>query len=56
MNEFKIGDKVRLRDDLEVGRCYGGMIFFFFLKDLQRKDLSIDYICDDGDYTFEVGN
>ena len=24
MNEFKIGDKVRLRDDLEEGEVYGG--------------------------------
>ena len=56
MNEFKIGDKVRLRDDLEVGRCYGGMIFLDGMKDLQGKELTIDYISDDGDYTFEEGN
>ena len=26
MNEFKIGDKVRLRDDLEVGEKYDGVV------------------------------
>ena len=31
MSKFKIGDKVRLRDDLEVGEDYGEITFFFFL-------------------------
>ena len=56
MNEFKIGDKVRLRDDLEEGEVYGGIKFLSGMKDLQRKDLTIDYVSDDGDYTFEEGN
>ena len=56
MNEFKIGDKVRLRDDLEEGEVYGGIKFLSGMKDLQRKDLTIYYVSDDGDYTFEEGN
>ena len=56
MNEFKIGDKVRLRDDLEEGEVYGGLTFLSGMKDLQRKDLTIYYVSDDGDYTFEEGN
>lgn len=56
MNEFKIGDKVRLRDDLEVGEVYGGVTFLSGMKELQGKELTIDYIDKDGDYTFEEGN
>ena len=56
MNEFKIGDKVRLRDDLEEGEVYGGVTFLSGMKELQGKELTIDYIDKDGDYTFEEGN
>ena len=56
MNEFKIGDKVRLRDDLEVGEYYGEIKFLSGMKELQGKELTIDYIDKDGDYTFEEGN
>ena len=56
MNEFKIGDKVRLRDDLEGGEVYGGVTFLSGMKELQGKELTIDYIDKDGDYTFEEGN
>lgn len=56
MNEFKIGDKVRLRDGLEEGEVYGGLTFLSGMKELQGKELTIDYIDKDGDYTFEEGN
>ena len=56
MNEFKIGDKVRLRDDLELGKYYGGIRFLSGMKELQGKELTIDYIDKDDDYTFEEGN
>ena len=56
MNEFKIGDKVRLRDDLEEGEVYGRLTFLSGMKELQGKELIIDYIDKDGDYTFEEGN
>ena len=56
MNEFKIGDKVRLRDDLEEGEVYGALTFLSGMKELQGKELTIDYIDKDGDYTFEEGN
>ena len=56
MNEFKIRDKVRLRDDLEEGEVYGGVTFLSGMKELQGKELTIDYIDKDGDYTFEEGN
>ena len=56
MNEFKIGDKVRLRDDLEEREVYGRITFLSGMKELQGKELTIDYIDKDGDYTFEEGN
>ncbi len=56
MNEFKIGDKVRLRDDLEVGEKYDGVVMLSGMEDLKGKELTIYYISEDGDYTFEEGN
>ena len=56
MNEFQIGDKVKLRDDLEEGEVYGRLTFLSGMKELQGKELTIDYIDKDGDYTFEEGN
>lgn len=56
MNEFKIGDKVRLRDNLEVGEKYNGVIMLSGMEDLKGKELTIYYISEDGDYTFEEGN
>ena len=56
MSKFKIGDKVRLRDDLEEGKVYGGVTFLSGMKELQGKELTIDYIDKDDDYTFEEGN
>ena len=56
MGKFQIGDKVKLRDDLEVRRRYGKLEFLSGMKDLQGKELTIDYIDKDGDYTFEEDN
>ena len=56
MNEFKIGDKVRLRDDLEEGKEYGRLIFVSGMEDLKGKELTIYYISEDGDYTFDEAN
>ena len=55
MNEFKIGDKVKLRDDLEVGRDYGGITFLRDMKDLQGKELTIDRISRQGNYILKEG-
>ena len=55
MNKFKIGDKVRLRDDLEVGRDYGGITFLRDMKDLQGKELTIDRISRQGNYILKEG-
>ena len=53
MNKFKVGDKVRLRDDLEVGRYYGGVRFLSGMKDLQGKELTIYGISQEEDYEFK---
>ena len=55
MNKFKVGDKVRLRDDLEVGRDYGGITFLRDMKDLQGKELTIDRISRQGNYILKEG-
>ena len=55
MNKFKVGDKVRLRDNLEVGRDYGGITFLRDMKDLQGKELTIDRISRQGNYILKEG-
>ena len=55
MSKFKIGDKVRLRDDLEVGRDYGEITFLRDMKDLQGKELTIDRISRQGNYILKEG-
>ena len=55
MNKFKVGDKVKLRDGLEVGRDYGGITFLRDMKDLQGKELTIDRISQQGNYILKEG-
>lgn len=55
MNKFKVGDKVKLRDDLEVGRDYGEITFLRDMKDLQGKELTIDRISRQGNYILKEG-
>ena len=55
MNKFKVGDKVRLRDNLEVGRDYGEITFLRDMKGLQGKELTIDYISQQGNYILKEG-
>ena len=53
MNEFKIGDKVRLRDDLEVGKENGELTFSSGMKKLQGKELTIEGMSLQGNYELE---
>ena len=55
MKKFKVGDKVKLRDDLEVGRDYRGITFLRDMKDLQGKELTIDRISRQGNYILKEG-
>ena len=52
---FKIGDKVKLRDDLEEREVYGGITFLRDMKDLQGKELTIDRISRQGNYILKEG-
>ena len=56
MNKFKVGDKVRLREDLEVGKEYGRVRFLSDMEDLKGRELTIYYISEEGDYTFDEAN
>ena len=55
MGKFKVGDKVKVRDDLKVGRDYGGITFLRDMKDLRGKELTIDYISQQGNYILKEG-
>ena len=55
MSKFEIGDRVKLRDDLKVGRDYGGITFLRDMKDLQGKELTIDRISRQGNYILKEG-
>ena len=51
--KFKVGDKVKLKDDLEVGKKYGKVEFLSGMEDLQDKELIIDNMSRQGNYTFK---
>ena len=53
MNKFKIGDKVRLRDDLEEGEVYGGVSFSSSMNKLKGKELTIEGMSLKGNYEIE---
>ena len=53
MNKFKIGDKVRLRDDLEEGEVYGGVTFSSSMNKLKGKELTIEGMSLKGNYEIE---
>lgn len=38
MAKFKVGDKVRLKEGLEVGRFYGGVPLFQYMKESAEAD------------------
>ena len=53
---FKVGDKVRVRGDLKVGKHYGGKYFGSIMSDMRGKFLVIETIYTDGSYTAEGCN
>ena len=53
MNKFKIGDKVRLRDDLKVGEEYGEVSFSSSINKLKGKELTIEGMSLKGNYEIE---
>ena len=53
MGKFQIGDRLKLRDDLEVRRRYGKLEFLSGMRNLEGKELTIDFISEEGNYGFE---
>ena len=53
MNKVKIGDKVRLRDDLKVGEEYGEVSFSSSMNKLKGKELTIEGMSLKGNYEIE---
>ena len=53
MSKFRVGDKVRLRNDLEEGKEYGGLIFVSGMEYSKGMELIIDDITSLGNYTVE---
>lgn len=51
--KYKIGDKVKLRNDLKVGNNYGGIDFLSGMKDWLNQELTIDSINYERNYTWE---
>ena len=53
MSKYKIGDKVRLRDNLEVEKKYGEIFFFGSMNSLKGKELTIEGMSLKGNYEIE---
>lgn len=52
--KFKVGDRVRVRKDLEVGREYGGYTFTEEMGNVRGRIVTIKSVdCIDNDYTIE---
>ena len=48
--KYKIGDKVRVREDLEVNKVYGEEVFVSQMTPLKGKEVTISYTYSDGYY------
>lgn len=54
--KLKVGDKVRIRSDLEVGKRYGSLTCFSIMKKFKGKEVIISKIDDDGTFLIEEDN
>ena len=55
MSKYNVGDVVKLRDDLEVGKEYGRINFATKMEELKNKPVEIFYRGFQGDYTVQKG-
>ena len=56
MNKYKIGDRVKIREDLEVNEKYGAHYFVDSMYEMRGLTLTIDEVYDDGTYRVkEIG-
>lgn len=53
---FKLGDKVKIKDDLIVGGTYGNLMFIHSMKQYLGKEATILSIDMDGDYMLDIDN
>lgn len=54
--KYKVGDIVKLRDDLDIGEEYGAVVFLYSMETLKNKALRIDSIDteDDESAVYEI--
>ena len=55
MKKFKVGDKVRLRNNLEVGKKYGKITFLIQMEGLKDKEMRVEGISPQGNYILNDG-
>lgn len=56
MNKYKIGDRVKIREDLEENKKYGAHYFVDTMGKMRGLTLTIDEVYDDGTYRVkEIG-
>ena len=55
MKKFQIGDKVRLRNNLEVGKKYGKITFLIQMEGLKDKEMRVEGISPQGNYILNDG-
>lgn len=53
---FKVGDKVKIRKDLEAGKVYGGVDFIHPMLEFLGKEATITYREYDGDFSLDIDN
>ena len=51
---FKVGDKIKIREDLEDGKMYGGVDFIPYMSEFLGKEATITGIDEDGDFLLDT--
>ena len=51
--KYKVGDKVRVRKDLEIGKCYGGVYFRKDMLSLLGYSLTVSSVNSNGFYVMD---
>lgn len=57
MSKYKVGDKVKVREDLEIWKIYGSDVFIDDMAELKGKEVTIKSVCNHSDeYRIEEMN
>lgn len=51
---FKVGDKVRIREDLEAGKVYGGVNFISLMREFLGKEVTITDVSYGGNFLLDI--